>query len=97
MESGGSRSEYRGESVTEAIEAPRHELPAADDDVVLEVEVLDDDEDNWPIPEASEPEPQPNPFAPTPPPEAAMMPFDAAVSAAAVMQRNAVSREAIRQ
>jgi hypothetical protein len=38
----------------------------------------------------------PNPFTRTPPPEAQLMPFDAAVSAAAEMRRNAVSRPAQR-
>jgi hypothetical protein len=38
---------------------------------------------------------EPNPFVRTPPPEAQMMPFDAAVSVAAEMRRNAVSQQIV--
>jgi hypothetical protein len=98
----GSRSAFRGEPEPE----PRQrELPPADDDAALDVEIVDDDEDAWPLPEP-QPEPydgsafdsEPSPFAPVnPPPEAGLMPFDAAVSAAAAMRRNVVQHKAIRQ
>lgn len=99
MEFGGSRSEFRGESEPE----PQRELEAIDsDETAIDVEIVSDDEDNWPIPEA-QPEPErgsafdsgPSPFAPkTPPPEAGLMSYEAAVSAASAMRRNAVSRRA---
>src|SRR5271166_143994 len=104
MESGGSRAAFRGETVTEAIEPPQRELPAADDDEALEVEILDGDEDSWPMPE-HQPEqyngldehsgPSSSPFASSPPPDG-LMTLEAAVSAAAVSRRNALQRKAIR-
>jgi hypothetical protein len=102
MEMGGSRAEFRGETVTELPADHQRELPPADDDLI-DVEIVEADEDNWPIPE-----PQPEPydsldehtaavFGPTtPPPEAGLMSYEAAVSAAAAMRRSAVQRTAQR-
>jgi hypothetical protein len=99
---GGSRAAFRGEPEPE----PQRELPPADDDGALDVEIVDADEDNWPIPEPwqdderpadEHTEPQPSPFAPVNPPAPdGLMSYDAAVSAAAAMRRNAVSRRAQR-
>jgi hypothetical protein len=95
----GSRAAFRGEPEPE----PQRALPVADDGV-LDVEIVADDEDAWPMPEP-QPEPydgaqgysEPSPFAPVnPPPEAGLMPFDSAVSAAAAMRRNVVQHTAIR-
>jgi hypothetical protein len=70
------------------------------------VEIVDEDEEAWPIPERSladerEPqgysEPQLSPFAPVNPPTPdGLMSYDAAVSAAAAMRHDAVSRRAQR-
>jgi hypothetical protein len=93
---GGSRAGHRGEP--QPVEPPTAlELPVSDDDGVLDVEVLDADEENWPIPEPPEPFNPFNPFTRTPPPESAMLSLEAAVSVAAETKRNAVARKAIRQ
>jgi hypothetical protein len=105
MES-GSRSSFRGESVTEAIEANddnHHALELEpyepfDDDLVVDVDVVDqmtpEDDERGSVGYSA---PEPSPFAPkTPPPEAGMMSYDAAVSAAGAMRRNAQVRTAQR-
>ena len=99
MELGGSRSQFRGEEIE--IEDEQYALPVGDDEAI-DVEILDADEERWPLPEPSDDddmgaqgfsEPSPSPFAPkTPPPESGLMSYEAALSAAAQYRRNAVSR-----
>jgi hypothetical protein len=129
MESGGSRAEHRrsmgeDDSVTEAIGSTDDDqhalgLEAAEDDLIVDAEVLGDEPDAREFaarmthsprhidadPMTSDDDergsafdsaPKFNPFARTPPPEAGLMPFDAAVSAAAEMRRSAVLRQAQR-
>jgi hypothetical protein len=104
MELGGKRSDFRGEpEVLDAIEYEPEQIELeAHTDEPLDVEVLDDDgqpftpdEPEHGLEDDSEP---PSPFAPrNPPPEAALLPFDAAVSAAAAMRRSVVSHRATRR
>jgi hypothetical protein len=97
MEMGGSRAAFRGEpEVLEAIDDTQSALVEAieDDDGPLDVEVIEPEpitpEDSLRgLDDDSGPE---SPFASTPPPEAALMSLDAAVSAAAQMRRHAVQR-----
>jgi len=92
MEYGGSRAAFRGEP--EPIEPqPILELPVADADDVLDVEVLDPDEDSWPMPEP-EFDSEPSPFVKTPAPDG-MMSLEAAVSVASA--RNTLQHKVIRQ
>ena len=100
MEMGGNRSVFRGEE----IEPEQHALPVGDDEAI-DVEIVPDDEDLFPLPEPQpEPyngleddsEPQPSPFNVKPPPIDGLLSYDAAVSAAATMRRNAVSHRAHR-
>jgi hypothetical protein len=101
MDSGGSRAAFRGEPEPLALTAA-DELPAADDHglgdhLVVDAEVVDpmtrDDDERG---SAFDSAPVFNPFAPAHPPDG-LMTIDAAVSAAAEMQRrSAVSRRAQR-
>jgi hypothetical protein len=101
---GGSRAAFRGE--------PQRALDASDADLIVDAEIEDDDDGlgddlvvDGEVVDPMTPDDRergsvfdlgPNPFTRTPPLEAQMMPFDAAVSAAAQMRRNAVSRPAQR-
>jgi hypothetical protein len=94
----GSRAAFRGESVIDPDNAHTHglaehprELTGADDEPV-DAEIIDAEPMT---PDASERDapgdsaPEFSPFTPAHPPDAGLLPFDVAVSAAAAMRRDA--------
>jgi hypothetical protein len=102
MELGGSRAAFRGEpeSVTDDHTPALADVTESDADA-LDVEIVDDDAGPFTPDDRERGSPFDsargfNPFAPAHRPDAGLLPFDVAVSAAAEMQRNAVSRRAQR-